>query len=62
MKMYIRESNEIGKELFVHLNINGKMCRKILQKQDYLLLKNFVYIIQTIKNAYELWNFEWKIK
>jgi hypothetical protein len=51
LKMYIRESNELGKELFdaypPFININGKLCSiKILPKQIFLHLKSFAHITQ----------------
>ena len=57
MKMYIRESNEIGKELFdaypPFININGKMCSiKNFTKAGLFTFEEFcLYYAKAIKNA-----------
>lgn len=57
MKMYIRESNEIGKELFdaypPFININGKMCSiKNFTKAGLFTFEEFcLYYSKAIKNA-----------
>ena len=57
MKMYIRESNEIGKELFdaypPFISINGKMCSiKNFTKAGLFTFEEFcLYYSKSIKNA-----------
>lgn len=57
MKMYIRESNEIGKELFnaypPFISINGKMCSiKNFTKAGLFTFEEFcLYYAKAIKNA-----------
>jgi hypothetical protein len=57
LKMYIRESNELGKELFdlypPFININGKLCSiKNFTKAGLFSIEEFcLYYAKTIKNA-----------
>jgi hypothetical protein len=57
LKMYIRESNDIGKEFFEaypnFLNIGGKMCSiKNITKAGLFSMEDFcVYYAKSIKNA-----------
>lgn len=57
LKMYIRESNDIGKEFFdaypSFLNIGGKMCSiKNITKAGLFSLEDFcIYYAKSIKNA-----------
>jgi hypothetical protein len=57
IKSYVRESNEIGKELFDEyppfININGKMCSiKNFTKANLFSLEEFcLYYAKSIKNA-----------